>query len=203
MYKLPYFTEENEDAVFDFMHKNSFAIVTGILEDKPVATHVPLDIKRDGGAIIFTGHMMKNTDHYKAFSQNENVLVIFTGPHCYVSASWYVKKQVASTWNYIDVHAHGKIKFTDEEQTKRIIESLTNKYESPGSPAAFNKLPQDYIDRLVKAIIGFTIEISTVANVFKLSQNHDSETRENIIENLLGRSDANSNSIAMEMEKRR
>ena len=203
MYKLPYFTEENEDAVFDFMHKNSFAIITGILEHKPVATHVPLDIKRDGGTIIFTGHMMKNTDHYKAFCQNENVLVIFTGPHCYVSASWYVKKQVASTWNYIDVHAHGKIKFTDEEQTKRIIESLTNKYELPGSPAAFNKLPQDYIDRLVKAIIGFTIEISTVANVFKLSQNHDSKTRESIIENLLDRSDANSNSIAMEMEKRR
>jgi transcriptional regulator len=202
MYKLPYFTEENEDAVFDFMQKNSFAIITGILDDKAVATHVPLDIKRNGDTIIFTGHMMKNTDHYKAFSQNENVLVIFTGPHCYVSASWYLKKQVASTWNYIDVHAHGKIRFTEEEQTKTIIESLTNKYELPGSPAAFNKLPQDYIDRLVKAIIGFTIEISTVANVFKLSQNHDSKTRESIIENLLGRSDANSNSIAMEMEKR-
>ena len=202
MYKLPYFTEENDEAVFDFIQKNSFAIITGVNEHFPVATHVPLDIKKDGDKIIFTGHMMKNTDHHKAFSQNENVLVIFTGPHCHVSASWYVKKDVASTWNYIDVHTHGKIKFTNEEQTKKIIENLTNKYELPGSPAAFNKLPEEYVDRLVKAIIGFTIEVSTIENVFKLSQNHDAKTRESIIENLMGRHDADSHAIAVEMEKR-
>ena len=202
MYKLPYFTEENEETVFDFIQKNSFAILTGINENIPVATHVPLDIKKDGDNIIFTGHMMKNTDHHKAFSQNENVLVIFTGPHCYVSASWYVKKEVASTWNYIDVHAHGKIKFVNEERTKEIIENITNKYELPGSPAAFNKLPVEYVNRLVKAIIGFTIEISAIENVFKLSQNHDVTTRESIIENLTDRRDDNSHAIATEMKKR-
>ena len=202
MYKLPYFTEQNEEVVFDFMQKNSFAIITGCNQVFPVATHVPLDVKKEGGKIIFTGHMMKNTDHHKAFSQSENVLVIFTGPHCYVSASWYVKKEVASTWNYIDVHARGTIKFTGEEGTKKIIENLTNKYELPGSLAAFSKLPAEYVDRLVKAIIGFTIEVSTIENVFKLSQNHDVATRESIIENLLGRHDADSNEIAMEMKKR-
>ena len=96
----------------------------------------------------------------------------------------------------------GNIQFTNEEQTKKIIENLTNKYELPGSRAAFNKLPQEYVDRLVKAIIGFTIEVSTIENVFKLSQNHDAKTRENIIENLTGRSDADSNEIALEMKKR-
>jgi transcriptional regulator len=202
MYKLPYFTEENEELVYDFMQKNSFAIITGINEDRPVATHVPLDIKKTGERIIFTGHMMKNTDHHRAFAQNENVLVIFTGAHCYVSASWYVKKEVASTWNYIDVHAHGTIKFTDEEGTRKIIENLTGQYELPESPAAFNKLPVEYVDRLVKAIIGFTIEVSAIENVFKLSQNHEIKTRESIIENLTKRSDANSNEIAMEMKKR-
>ena len=202
MYKLPYFTEENEEVVFDFMQKNSFAIITGCNQVFPVATHVPLDVKKEGGKIILTGHMMKNTDHHKAFSQSENVLVIFTGPHCYVSASWYVKKEVASTWNYIDVHAHGTIKFTDEEGTKKIIENLTNKYELSGSLAAFNKLPAEYVDRLVKAIIGFTIEVSTIENAFKLSQNHDVATRESIIENLLGRHDADSDKIALEMKKR-
>lgn len=202
MYKLPYFTEENEETVFDYMQKNSFAIITGINENIPVATHVPLHIQKDGGKIIFTGHMMKNTDHHKAFLQNENVLVIFTGPHCYVSASWYLKKEVASTWNYIDVHAHGTIKFGNEEQTKKIIENITNKYEPPGSPAAFNKLPAEYVDRLVKAIIGFTIDVCTIENVFKLSQNHDAATRESIIENLADRRDDNSNAIAMEMKRR-
>jgi transcriptional regulator len=202
MYKLPYFTEENEEVVIDFMQKNSFAIITGCNERFPVATHVPLHIKKDGDKIIFTGHMMKNTDHHKAFSQSENVLVIFNGPHCYVSASWYVKKEVASTWNYIDVHAHGTIKFTDEEGTKKIIESITNKYEPSESLAAFNKLPAEYVNRLVKAIIGFTIEVSTIENVFKLSQNHDVTTRESIVENLLSRHDADSHKIAMEMKKR-
>ncbi len=202
MYKLPYFTEENEEVVDDFMNKNSFAIIAGYDGDFPVATHVPLDIKREDGRIILTGHMMKNTDHHKAFLQNKNVLVIFNGPHCYVSASWYEKKEVASTWNYIDVHAKGRIKFTDEEGTKKIIEAITDKYETKESDAAFNKLSQDYVDRLVKAIIGFTIEISSIGNVFKLSQNHDITTRESIVEKLKTRKDEDSHSIAKEMEKR-
>ncbi len=89
-----------------------------------------------------------------------------------------------------------------KKETKRIIENITNKYEPPESPAAFNKLPEEYVDRLVKAIIGFTIEVSTVENVFKLSQNHDALTRESIIENLAGRHDAGSHAIAMEMKSR-
>ncbi len=201
MYKLPYFTEENEEVVFGFMNNNSFAIIAGYDGSFPVATHVPLDIKKVGEQIILTGHMMKNTDHHKAFLQNENVLVVFNGPQCYVSASWYVKKEVASTWNYIDVHAKGKIKFTDEEGTKKIIEAITDKYETKESDATFNKLTQDYVDRLVKAIIGFTIEISSIENVFKLSQNHDAITRESIVENLKKRSDEGSHAIAKEMEK--
>ncbi|MEO6290393.1 MAG: FMN-binding negative transcriptional regulator, partial [Ginsengibacter sp.] len=94
MYKLPYFTEENDQLVYDFIKKYSFAILVGNDGNFPVATHVPLDIRKHEGKIIFTGHIMKNTDHHKAFAQNENVLVIFNGPHCYVSANWYEKKNV-------------------------------------------------------------------------------------------------------------
>ncbi len=202
MYKLPHFTEENEDIVFNFMNKNSFAIIAGYDGIFPVATHVPLDIKKENGQIILTGHMMKNTDHHKAFLQNENVLVIFNGPHCYVSASWYNKKEVASTWNYIDVHAKGKITFTDEEGTKKIIESVTDKYEGTESEAAFHKLPAEYVDRLVKAIVGFTIEISQIGNVYKLSQNHEPETRESIVKHLNLRTDQDSHMIADEIKKR-
>jgi transcriptional regulator len=202
MYKLAHFTEENDELVFEFMQKNSFAIIIGFDGNFSVATHVPLDIKKAGDKLIFTGHMMKNTDHHKAFVQNENVLVIFTGPHCYVSASWYVKTDVASTWNYMDVQAKGKLTFGSEEQTKKIIEDLTNKYESFDSDASFNKLPGDYVDKLVKAIIGFTIEISSVENVFKLSQNHVKETRESIIQHLTMRADEGSHLIAGEMKKR-
>lgn len=202
MYKLPYFTEDNDELVFEFMQKNSFAIITGFDGDSPVATHVPLDIKKVNGRIVLTGHIMKNTDHHNAFVRNENVLVIFNGPHCYVSASWYTTKNVASTWNYIDVQAKGKIKFTEEEGTRKIIEALTGQYEDASSEAAFNKLSNEYVDKLIKAIIGFTIEVETIGNVFKLSQNRDTASRKNIIANLEARNDSESGAIALEMKKR-
>lgn len=202
MYKFPYFTEPDEGKVFDFMQKNSFAIITGILNNVPVATHVPLEIKKIDGKLVFTGHIMKATDHYKAFSENEKVLVIFSGPQCYVSASWYVTKNVASTWNYMDVHAKGKLRFTNDESTKKIIKDITDKYEDAKSEAAFNKLPKEYVERLSKAIVGFDIEVESLENVFKLSQNHDEQTRKQIIENLKKSNHFNSNEIAIEMEKR-
>jgi transcriptional regulator len=171
-------------------------------EKYPVATHVPLAIKQIDGVLFFTGHIMKNSDHHKAFLKNENVLAIFSGPHCHVSASWYPNPVQASTWNYMTVHAKGKIHFGDEAQTKKIVEGLTNKYEKPDSPAAFSKLSNEYVDRLVKAIIAFTIEVKTLDNVFKLSQNHDEETRQSIIEHLRKNGSDNEKAIAEEMEQR-
>jgi transcriptional regulator len=202
MYNLPHFTETNEDLVFDFMQNNSFVNIVGNGGEYPVAAHVPVSIKKEGGKIILIGHVIKNSSHYKAFAQNENVLVIFNGPHCYVSASWYEKKDVASTWNYIDVQAQGKIKFYDSERTKEIIHDLTNRFEPAESDAAFNKLPGEYVDRLLNAIIGFTIEISNIENVFKLSQNHNLQIRQNIIGKLSRSKEANANAIALEMNKR-
>ncbi len=202
MYKFPYFTEPDEEKVFELMQKTTFSLITGIYNNFPVATHVPLEVKSHNGKIILTGHIMKETDHYKAFLENENVLVIFSGPNCYVSASWYVNKNVASTWNYMDVHVKGKIKLTGNDETKKIIENITIKYEEPESEAAFNKLPKEYVDRLSKAISGFNIEVLSIDHVFKLSQNHDEITRKQIIENLKKLNDHNSCEIAKEMEKR-
>jgi transcriptional regulator len=201
MYKLPYFTEKNPEKVFEFMKKNPFAIITGVYNDFPVATHVPLEIKKIDEKIILTGHIMKATDHYKAFLENQNMLVIFSGPQCYVSASWYVKKNVASTWNYMDVQIKGKLRFTNESETKKIIENITDQYEKSDSAAGFNNLPKDYVERLSTAIAGFNIEVESVDATFKLSQNHDPETRRQIIENLRKSSDHNSLQIANEMEK--
>ena len=213
MYKFKYFTEDDNEKVIAFMKENSFATIVGMDEKYPAATHVPLDIKFDDGyennkqqttnnKLIFTGHIMKNSDHHKAFLKNENVLVIFNGPHCHVSASWYSNPVQASTWNYMTVHAKGKINFGDEAQTKKIVEELTNKYEKPESEAAFSKLPNEYVDRLVKAIVAFTIEIESFDNVFKLSQNHDEQTRESIIVHLKENGSDNEKAIAAEIQQR-
>jgi transcriptional regulator len=202
MYKVPYFTEEDEEKVYAFMVENPFAIVTGFGEDTPVATHVPLIINKENKSITLTGHLKKETDHHKAFSKNKNVLVIFSGPNCYVSASWYSQKTVASTWNYIAVHAKGEIEFVNEEITRDIIRELTNRYEPPQSEAAFDKLSNAYVDSMVKAIVGFNIKLNSLSNVFKLSQNRDLISRQNIAEMLLKNDDSGSKVIAGEMRKR-
>ena len=205
MYKLKYFTEDDNDKVITFIKENSFATIVAIDEKYPSATHVPLDIIQSGEAnnkVFFTGHIMKNSDHHKAFLKNENVLVIFNGPHCHVSASWYSNPVQASTWNYMTVHAKGKINFGDAAQTKKIVEALTNKYESPASEAVFDKLPNEYVDRLVKAIVAFSIDVESINNVFKLSQNHDEHTRQNIIMHLNKNGSDNEKAIAEEMLQR-
>ncbi|HEV8080904.1 MAG TPA: FMN-binding negative transcriptional regulator [Chitinophagaceae bacterium] len=202
MYKFSYYTEKDNEKVIAFMKENSFAIITVPGNDYPVATQIPLDIQETNGKILLKGHLMRNTDHHKAFVKNENVLVIFSGPHCYVSASWYVNPHSGSTWNYMTVHAKGKIKFGDEADTRLAVESITNKYEKPDSVAGFNKLSEEYIGKMVKAITSFTIEVESLDHVFKLSQTNDKETRENIISELRKNGNANEKAIASEMEKR-
>ncbi|MDB5275469.1 MAG: FMN-binding negative transcriptional regulator [Ferruginibacter sp.] len=202
MYSLPYFTEKDGAKVIAFMKKNSFAIITGMGEEYPAATQIPLEVVADNnGKIILSGHLMKNTDHHRAFVKNGNVLVIFNGPHCYVSASWYNNPQSASTWNYMTVHAKGTISFSDDIGTYEAIKAITNKYEDAQSAAAFNNMSQAYIGKMLKAIVGFTIEVKTVENIFKLSQNKTSEEQLNIIDKLKKRGDENSILIAAEMKK--
>lgn len=202
MYSLPYFTEKNTDKIIAFMKENSFAIITGFGQQYPEATHIPLEVVvEEDGKIILSGHLMKNTDHHKAFVKNNQVLVLFNGPHCYVSASWYNNPQSASTWNYMTVHAKGTITFTDDKGTYEAIKAVTNKYEGTETAAAFNAMPEAYVNQMLKAIVGFTIEVKTIDNVFKLSQNKSSNEQLNIIEQLKKGGDENSMLIAGEMEK--
>jgi transcriptional regulator len=203
MYKLSYFTENNNDAVIDFMKENSFATITAMGDAYPVATQVPLFIDiTEEGKILLSGHIMRKTDHHKAFEKNEHVLVLFTGPHTYVSASWYTNPQTASTWNYMTVHAKGKITLLDEAATYQAIKNITEKYEGTTTAAAFHKMEDDYIAAMLKAIVAFSIEVESLENVFKLSQNRDEQSKKNIIEALQQRPDDHSKRIAAEMKKR-
>ena len=202
MYKFDYYTEKDKQKVIDFMKENAFALITGIGNHYPVATQIPLAVKLIDGKIFLEGHMMRKTDHHLAFEKNNNVLVLFTGPHCYVSASWYTERGIGSTWNYMTVHAKGKISFKDEEGTRNAVKALSDKYEGTVSADSFDNLPAAYIDHMVKAIVGFTIEVEELDNVFKLSQNRDEASQRNIIEHLMKRGDENSKMIAEEMERR-
>ena len=185
------------------MKNNSFAVITGQGGQYPVATHIPLEVEiQDNGKIFLSGHLMKKTDHHIAFEKNENVLVIFNGPHTHVSASWYTDPAMGSTWDYMTVHAKGKIKFKGEAGTVEAVKAITNKYEGHDKPSSFQNISPEYIDKMVKAIAGFTIEVESLENTFKLSQNRDEESKRNIIEQLIKRGDDNSKAIAKEILSR-
>lgn len=205
MYNLPEFKAENQQQVIEFMHNNPFVVLSGCDEsNKPVATQVPLLIKEREGKIILQGHIMRGTDHFKAFTNNHNVLALFSGPHTYVSASWYTNPQQGSTWNYITVQAMGLLSFVEEDTLIDILRETTAHFENnENSPSLFEHLPLEYVEKLTKAIAGFEIEVQDIGHVFKLSQNRDAESYENIIHHLEnGNSDAKNIGSLMKTNKK-
>lgn len=204
MYSLPYFKEQDGEVVLEFMRRHPFAFISGVdADNKPVVTQVPVFIDEKEGKLFLTGHIMKNTDHHKAFENNSNVLAVFTGPHTYVSATWYDDPHQASTWNYMSVHAKGSIRFGNYDDLVSILKRLTLFYEKgdTSSTTVFDNLPSEYTEKLMKAIVAFEIEVTSIDNVFKLSQNRDEKSFHNIIDKLKGQ-DSEGEFIAEEMKKR-
>ncbi|MDQ7948166.1 MAG: FMN-binding negative transcriptional regulator [Pedobacter sp.] len=202
MYQPSYFQVEDFDQVLSFMHAHPFITLIGFDGDYPVATQVPVQIEQSGKDLLLIGHVMKKTDHCAAFLANENVMALFTGAHAYISASVYDNPQSASTWNYRTVQVKGKIKMLDEAQTRSVIENLTNSYEDPSnSPAAFRQLDESYIQKHLKAIMGFALKVTDLKAIFKLSQNHSAHNKTAIINDLENRNDPYAQEIAEEMRR--
>jgi transcriptional regulator len=203
MYNLPYYKEKDINVVKQFMRQNPFVVLTGCDADNhPVATQVPLLLEEKEGKTILYGHVQRKTDHHLAFEQNPNVLAIFTGPHTYVSASWYSNPQTASTWNYMTVHAKGVLKFLDDAALLDILSKLTAHFENNDQSASLvEKMPEAYVSKMMNAIIAFEIEVTHIDHVFKLSQNRDEESYHKIIPQLK-KQGGEAAEIAAEMEQR-
>lgn len=205
MYDLPYHKERDEQVVKTFIDEHPFAFLTGCdAQHRPVATQVPVFIEESDGRRLLRGHIMKNTDHHKAFSQNENVLVVFTGNHVYVSGSWYSDPHTPSTWNYMSVHARGIIRFLDDLELEDVLRKTTLHFENQdqGSPTVFDNIPAEFKQKVMKAIVAFEIEVTEMDTVFKLSQDRDHKSYLNIMDKLRERGE-DGRVIAAEMEKRR
>jgi transcriptional regulator len=200
MYKLPHFTEDDRHSLIAFAKEIPFAFVTGIGAEFPVATQLPLEIEEVNGKLFLSGHLMRKTDHHLAFEENEHVLVVFNSPHAYIDANWYSEPAQGSTVNYISVHAKGKIKFTDEAGTYAAVKKITEQHIDVNSAAGFKNISDDYINTMLKAIVGFRIEVEDVQGVFKLSQNKTPEDQKNIIKQLRQRNTIGDNYIATKME---
>lgn len=205
MYNFSYFKEKDKKAILDFLEEYPFAFMTGsFVSGKQVATQIPVLMEERDGELYFQGHIMRNTDHHKAFMQNPNALLVFTGPSCYVSASWYSNPQIGSTWNYMSVHIHGQVNFMTDEQLKKFMRKLTLKFEkgNTASQTFYDNLPEQFLSKMMPAIAGFEIKADKIENVFKLSQNRDEKSYLNIISKLTEQG-GYSEMIAKEMMKRK
>lgn len=188
----------------DFIFQHPFALIAGCdASGKPVATQIPVFIEEREGILFLTGHIMRNTDHHRAFENNPETLCIFTGSHTYVSATWYTDPHQASTWNYMSVHVKGRMRFLDEDGLIEVLKKTSLHFEGNNaqSPTVFENLPEDYRNKLMKAIVAFEVRVDAMENVFKLSQNRDRHSYRHIIAKL--EADGGDGAvIAQEMKKR-
>lgn len=204
MYNFSYFKEKDRQVILDFIEAHPFAFLTGSTRaGKQVATQIPVLIEERQGELFLQGHIMRSTDHHKAFNENPNALVVFTGAHTYVSASWYSNPQIGSTWNYMSVHISGQIEYMSDKELVAFMRKFTLKFEkgNTASPTSYDNLPDSFLSKMMPAIVGFEIKAEKIDNVFKLSQNRDEESYRNIISKLEVQA-GNSAWIADEMKKR-
>jgi len=204
MYIHPLNKWEDEPEIVDFIRKNAFGTLISQVEGKPWATHLPFVLgKNNSGEPVLSGHLAKANQQWKSISENEDVLVIFQGPHAYISSSWYNHENVP-TWNYLAVHVTGKIRLIKGEELMDHLKSLTDIYEE-GRPnrVRVESMNETYVAGQLRALVGFEIKIEEVKAAAKLSQNRDNVNYQNIIEKLKESEFRLDKDVASEMEKRR
>ena len=172
-----HFRVEDRDALVAFARANAFAtLVTAGTEGLDVS-HVPLRlVVAPDGAVKIQGHVARANAHWKSLEAGHETLAIFNGPHAYVSPSWYVNHPSVPTWNYATVHARGTATLMDDEALKRLIDTLSAHYEGGRpKPWRMGDLAADYVEMMVRAIVGFEIAVTSLEGKFKLSQNRKAD----------------------------
>lgn len=170
MYSPPYNRLEGRAELLAFMRANNFPVLVtgtgGVLH----ASHLPVTVHDDGSQIVIDMHMAKNNPQWQEFFDDE-VLVIFAGPHAYISPRWYEEQERVPTWNYTAVHAYGVAGIIADrrikhESQRRLIECL-----DPQWLPKFDALRQEYVDMMLDGIVNFSIPVTRLETRWKLSQN--------------------------------
>ncbi|WP_339179827.1 FMN-binding negative transcriptional regulator [Bacillus sp. FSL R5-0560] len=202
MYIPKYYKVTNVDDIWDFVQNNSFGTIVTTAQGKPIATHLPLQLIKEGDTYYITGHIAYGNPQWRTFEACEDVLVMFQGPHAYISSSWYEKENVP-TWNYQAVHVYGTASILNEEELKHDLTMLLQKYEKHRkNPVLWDKLSPQLLESQLKGIVGFKMKVGEIQASYKLSQNRNEKDYMNIIDQLRKEGDSNSKQMAELMEKR-
>ena len=195
MYSPSYNQLEDKAELLAFLRANNFPILVtgtgGVLH----ASHLPVTIHGNGAQIVIDMHMAKSNAQWKEFFDDE-VMVIFTGPHAYVSPRWYADEERVPTWNYAAVHAYGVPEIITERRAKaqsqrRLIESL-----DPQWLPKHDALGQKYVDGMLDGIVNFSIPVARLETRWKLSQNRGRQEMERIAAELEKSPDSSARDLA-------
>lgn len=201
MYRPKYFKVDDWQQIESFIHKNSFSLLITQHENKPWATHLPIELeKNQAGEFVLRGHVSRGNPQWKAFEKNENALAVFQGVHSYVSSSWYNHINVP-TWNYIAVHVSGKLKMLTDEELYEALKKLVDKYEVVSKNPVTVEGMKEHTLKEMKGIAGFEMSIEKIEGKWKMSQNRKEEDYLNIISELEKLNDFNSKQVAEEMKR--
>jgi transcriptional regulator len=170
--------------LIEAMRAYSFAILFGMQSDPetgaaPVATHLPLVVKDEGEHGLIEGHFARANRHWQSLAGRET-LVVFPGPHSYVSPTLYTDPLSVPTWNYIAVHAYGTMELVDDEAGKDVLLKGLIAQNEPAYADQWRNLPEGYRRTLLAGIVGFRIPIARIEGKFKLSQNREPQERRNV-----------------------
>jgi transcriptional regulator len=196
MYVPASFAETDIPKLHDFMRRQSFAILTSQGEGGLVAGHLPLLLDPDSGPRgHLIGHMARANPQWRGV--RGEVLVVFHGPHAYVSPSWYEEPGTVPTWNYVAVHAYGTLRLVeDRDGLLDILRRTVSTYEGPRPvPWSFDE-SEHHVEKMLGAIIGFRIEVTRLEGKRKLSQNHPEGRRRRVIRALRAQPGEDSQEIA-------
>lgn len=201
MYIPPKYKITDLEEVKDFIQVNSFGVLVNVLDEKPWATHIPLELETNAvGEDVLMGHISKANSQWKAFDENPQVMAIFSGPHAYISSSWYDHENVP-TWNYVAVHIYGRLRVLEGEALFQALKRLVDKYEAVSErPVQLEKMTPEYVQREMRGIVGFEIKIEEIQGIQKLSQNQDTENFQHIIHELEKRDATHDSQIAAAMK---
>ena len=195
MYVPKHFEKEDGDQLAAFIDENAFGVLVTVSEDRPFASHIPFIYEREANVLL--GHVARANPQWRHFSNGADVMIIFQGPHAYVSPSWYLSPGVP-TWNYVVAHVYGSAQaLEDRPSIQRIIERLTQKYERSNNPPWVPK----YEKRHLEAIVGIEVKIKAVQGKFKLSQNRSAADRAAVVAKLKSTGSENDLALARLMEK--
>jgi transcriptional regulator len=194
MYIPPPNRVEDRQAINAFIHGHSFATLITNADGKPVASHLP--VLFDEKANVLRSHMARANEQWKHFAGTDEVLCIFHGPHAYISPSWYEQQHTVPTWNYAVAHLYGKPSLVDEAELKQIVFDTTAKFESRMPVPWKIPLSEEEIVAMLKAIVGFRIEITRVEAKFKLGQNRSREDQDKMLRNLQAAPDIETRALA-------